>query len=327
MLNIVAIGGGTGLSVILRGLKEISTEITAVVTVADDGGGSGVLREDLGMLPPGDVRNCILALANKEPILQDLFQYRFPEGRLKGQNFGNLMIAAMVGISDSFESAIKKISDIFAITGEVYPVTEDDMILYSELEDGTIVAGESNIPLEVIKRGTKIKRIWIDPSDATCNEVIRQRILSADVIVLGPGSLFTSIIPNLLVKDVVEAVNQSKASVFYIANIMTQPGETDDLTAGQHLELLFKHTDLEHVDFMVVNEGEISQDSIKRYEREEAVPVYCQDCDGELEALKSVTPIIGNFVEIKKGYIRHDALKIAREIQANVERPYKPKQK
>ncbi len=327
MLNIVAIGGGTGLSVILRGLKEISTEITAVVTVADDGGGSGVLREDLGMLPPGDVRNCILALANKEPILQDLFQYRFPEGRLKGQNFGNLMIAAMVGISDSFESAIKKISDIFAITGEVYPVTEDDMILYSELEDGTIVAGESNIPLEVIKRGTKIKRIWIDPSDATCNEVIRQRILSADVIVLGPGSLFTSIIPNLLVKDVVEAVNQSKASVFYIANIMTQPGETDDLTAGQHLELLFKHTDLEHVDFMVVNEGEISQDSIKRYEREEAVPVYCQDCDGELESLKSVTPIIGNFVEIKKGYIRHDALKIAREIQANVERPYKPKQK
>ena len=248
MLNIVAIGGGTGLSVILRGLKEISTNITAVVTVADDGGGSGVLREDLGMLPPGDVRNCILALANKEPILQDLFQYRFEEGRLKGQSFGNLMIAAMVGISDSFESAIRKISDIFAITGEVYPVTEDDIVLYAKLKDGPIVIGESNIPLEVLKRGTEIEKIWIEPSDARTSEIILKRIKDANVIVLGPGSLFTSIIPNMLVTDICDAINESDATVFYISNIMTQPGETDMLTAGEHLELLMNNTNLKHVD-------------------------------------------------------------------------------
>ena len=200
MVNIVAIGGGTGLSILLRGLKEVSTNITAVVTVADDGGGSGVLREDLGMLPPGDVRNCILALANKEPILQDLFHYRFEEGRLKGQNFGNLMIAAMVGISESFEEAIKKISDIFAITGEVFPMSEEDIVLYAQLSDGTTVVGESNIPHEVVKRGTPIEKIWIEPKDAKTYGVVIERIKSADMIVLGPGSLYTSIIPNLLVQ-------------------------------------------------------------------------------------------------------------------------------
>ncbi len=322
MLNIVAIGGGTGLSIILRGLKEISTEITAIVTVADDGGGSGVLREDLGMLPPGDVRNCILALANKEPIIQDLFQYRFEEGRLKGQNFGNLMIAAMVGISDSFESAIRKISDIFAITGEVYPVSEDDIVLYAKLDDGATVVGESNIPLEVLKRGSEIEKIWIEPSDASTSDIILKRIEEADVIVLGPGSLYTSIIPNLLVPDVTKAINKSEASVFYISNIMTQPGETDTLTAGEHLDLLFKHTDLTHVDFMIVNSGEISTDSIRRYEKEEATPVRYESTDEVHLLSHNVTLIEGNFVDIKKGYIRHDAPDIAEVILQYVERSY-----
>ncbi|MBF4695403.1 gluconeogenesis factor YvcK family protein [Fusibacter ferrireducens] len=322
MLNIVAIGGGTGLSIILRGLKEISTAITAIVTVADDGGGSGVLREDLGMLPPGDVRNCILALANKEPILQDLFQYRFEEGRLKGQNFGNLMIAAMVGISDNFESAIRKISDIFAITGEVYPVSEDDLVLYAKLDDGATVIGESNIPLEVLKRGSQIEKIWIEPSDASTSDVILKRIEAADVIVLGPGSLYTSIIPNLLVPDIARAINETKASVFYVANIMTQPGETDTLTAGEHLELLFKHTALSHVDFMIANSGDISTDSIRRYEREEATPVRFEESDKALLSTHNVTLIEGNFVDIKKGYIRHDAPAIAKEITGYVERSY-----
>ena len=322
MANIVALGGGTGLSILLRGLKEISNNITAVVTVADDGGGSGVLREDLGMLPPGDVRNCILALANKEPILQDLFQYRFVEGRLKGQNFGNLMIAAMVGISDSFEEAIKKISDIFAITGEVFPVSEEDIVLYAQLEDGAIVVGESNIPLEAVKRGFAIDRIWIEPKDARTYDVVAQRIKNADMIILGPGSLFTSVIPNLLVHDVVRAINRSEAPVFYISNIMTQPGETDGFSALNHLEALFKHTELERLDFLVVNSGYIDPLVAKRYERESAYPVFLDEADEvKINAMK-IKVIRGDFVEEKKGYVRHDASAISQQLLSQIVKVY-----
>ncbi|HAS73181.1 MAG TPA: hypothetical protein DCS67_03455 [Clostridiales bacterium UBA8960] len=322
MANIVALGGGTGLSILLRGLKEISNNITAVVTVADDGGGSGVLREDLGMLPPGDVRNCILALANKEPILQDLFQYRFVEGRLKGQNFGNLMIAAMVGISDSFEEAIKKISDIFAITGEVFPVSEEDIVLYAQLEDGAIVVGESNIPLEAVKRGIAIDRIWIEPKDARTYDVVAQRIKNADMIILGPGSLFTSVIPNLLVHDVVRAINRSEAPVFYISNIMTQPGETDGFSALNHLEALFKHTELERLDFLVVNSGYIDPLVAKRYERESAYPVFLDEADEvKINAMK-IKVIRGDFVEEKKGYVRHDASAISQQLLSQIVKVY-----
>lgn len=323
MVKIVALGGGTGLSILLRGLKEVSSNITAVVTVADDGGGSGVLREDLGMLPPGDVRNCILALANKEPILQDLFHYRFEEGRLKGQNFGNLMIAAMVGISESFEEAIKKISDIFAITGEVFPVSEEDLVLYARLDDGTTVVGESNIPHEAVKRDIAIDKIWIEPKDAKTYDMVVKRIQDADIIILGPGSLFTSIIPNLLVQDVVDAINQSSAPVFYIVNIMTQPGETDGFTASDHILALKKHTQIEKLDYVVVNTGEIDNIVLERYERESAFPVSLQDKDIELLESLGIKIINGDFVEEKKGYVRHDAPKISRSLLRYVERVYK----
>ena len=159
--KIVAIGGGTGLSILLRGLKEFFSDITAIVNVVDDGGGSGVLREDLAMLPPGDIRNCILGLASKEPVLQELFAYRFNEGRLKDQSFGNLMIAAMVGISDSFEDAISKISDIFAIQGSVFPATNEDVHLVAKLCDGTIVRGESKIPYQVLKKKSPIEKVFL----------------------------------------------------------------------------------------------------------------------------------------------------------------------
>ncbi len=322
MIKIVALGGGTGLSILLRGLKEISSDITAIVTVADDGGGSGVLREDLGMLPPGDVRNCILALANKEPILQDLFQYRFEEGRLKGQNFGNLMIAAMLGISDSFESAIKKISDIFAITGEVFPVSKEDIVLFAKLRDGTTVVGESNIPLEVIKRGTPIEEIWIEPKDAKTYDMVVQRIQNADMIILGPGSLFTSIIPNLLVNEVVEAIEESSAPVFYIANIMTQPGETDGFTAGQHLEAILAYTKLSHVDYLVANVGLIDKETISSYTRESATPVLLTQADRKRLETLNIKVIEGDFVEEKKGYIRHNASMISGMLLSRVERVY-----
>ncbi|MBE0449299.1 MAG: YvcK family protein [Clostridia bacterium] len=322
MVNVVALGGGTGLSIILRGLKEISSNITAVVTVADDGGGSGVLREDLGMLPPGDVRNCILALANKEPILQDLFQYRFNEGRLKGQNFGNLMIAAMVGISDNFEMAIRKISDIFAITGEVFPVSEEDLTLFAELAGGTIVAGESNIPYEVIKRKSKIERIWIEPTDARTSRQVVDRIKKADMIVLGPGSLYTSIIPNLLIHQVVDAINESSASIFYISNIMTQPGETDGLSAGEHLKLIFKHTRLNRVDYLVANKGIASDDIVSRYVNESAEMVKTTADDKRYLIENEIGLIEGDFIDVKKGYVRHNASVISKELLAYIEKVY-----
>lgn len=322
MVNIVALGGGTGLSIILRGLKEISSNITAVVTVADDGGGSGVLREDLGMLPPGDVRNCILALANKEPILQDLFQYRFEEGRLKGQNFGNLMIAAMVGISDNFEMAIRKISDIFAITGEVFPVSEENLTLFVELAGGTIVAGESNIPYEVIKRKSRIERIWIEPTDARTSRQVVDRIKKADMIVLGPGSLYTSIIPNLLIAEVVDAINESDAAIFYISNIMTQPGETDGLSAGEHLKLIFMHTKLKRVDYLVANKGIASHDVVSRYVNESADMVRITEEDKHYLKENEIGLIEDDFIDVKKGYVRHNASVISKEMLAYIEKVY-----
>jgi len=322
MLKIVVVGGGTGLSILLRGLKELTQEITAVVTAADDGGGSGVLREDLGMLPPGDIRNCILALANKEPILQDLLQYRFDEGRLKGQNFGNLMIAAMQGISDNFEDAIMKISDIFAITGEVFPVSEEPLVLYAKLEDGITVRGESTIPLESVKRGAGIAEIWLEPSDATTSERIVKRVGEADIVILGPGSLYTSIIPNLLVENLVTAVNETKAEVIYICNVMTQPGETDHYQASDHLKSLFKHTKLTHVDCLIVNNGRLASDQIEHYLKEDSSPVYVTEkCRKWLENT-GIKVLEDNFIEIKKGYVRHNALKIAKEIESQYTKEY-----
>ncbi len=324
-MKIVAIGGGTGLSVLLRGLKTITPDITAVVTVADDGGGSGVLREDLGMLPPGDVRNCILALANKEPILQDLFQYRFDEGRLKGQSFGNLMIAAMVGISDNFEAAIQKIADIFAITGKVYPVSQEDIVLYAKLQNGTLVAGESNIPYEVLKRKSKIDRIWLEPSDAKTSEHVVQRVLEADAIVLGPGSLYTSVVPNLLIDDVVSAINNRKGKVFYLANLMTQPGETDGFSVKDHLEALYSQTRLGHVDYVVVNSGHMDPAHLKRYETESAKPVHFGEADRQYCTQKRIAVMEGDYVEVVKGYVRHDAVAISKAIARQVEKIYVPK--
>ncbi len=322
MINIVALGGGTGLSVILRGLKEVSSNITAIVTVADDGGGSGVLREDLGMLPPGDVRNCILALANKEPILQDLFQYRFKEGRLSGQNFGNLMIAAMVGISDNFESAIKKISDIFAITGEVFPVSEENLTLYARLCDGAMVAGESNIPYEAMKRKATIEHIWIEPSDAKTSDVVLDRIAKADVIVLGPGSLYTSIIPNLLIPDITRALNASKAQTFYISNLMTQPGETDGLTSGEHLRKLLMHSGLRKVDYLIANNARIPKPILQRYLKESSEQVLISDEDRLFLEENKIKLIENCFFEVVKGYVRHDAINISHEMLRHVERVY-----
>ena len=318
-VRIVVIGGGTGLSVLLRGLKKVTNNITAVVTVSDDGGGSGVLREDLGMLPPGDIRSCILALSNKEPILQELFQYRFPEGRLKNQNFGNLMIAAMTGISDNFEEAVKKISDIFAITGKVLPVTIDDVELIATLKDGTRVVGESNIPYSAVKKKSPIQSLGIVPEDVKVLPEVLAEIEQADVIVIGPGSLYTSIASNLLMEELRECIKNSKGRVAYIGNVMTQLGETDGFGLKDHIKVVETYLGDGIIDTVYANNGNVDEAILSKYAIEEAVPVIVTSEDEAYCKEKNIELIQDDFLEIKKGYLRHDAEKLARRLVHDID--------
>ena len=266
--KIVVIGGGTGLSTMLRGLKYYTSNITAIVTVGDNGGGSGALREDLGILPPGDIRNCILALADTEPIMEDLLQYRFTNGRLKNQSFGNLFLAAMDGISDNFEDAVQKMSSVLAVTGKVLPVTLDDMQLIAELENGNKVLGESEIPNEAIKQKSRIKKLMIEPKEAEPVKEALIAIKEADAIIIGPGSLYTSVISNFLINNIGNAVCKSNALKIYVSNIMTQPGETDGFDVAMHLKTLKKYAGKDSVDFVIANNGIIPEDLIEKYKSE-----------------------------------------------------------
>ena len=313
--KIVVIGGGTGLSTMLRGLKLYTNNITAIVTVGDDGGGSGKLRADLGMLPPGDIRNCILALADTEPIMEDLLQYRFTEGTLKGQSFGNLFLAAMDGISDNFEAAVQKMSSVLAVTGKVLPVTLDDMKLIAELENGNIVEGESIIPDEVIKQKSKIKNLKIEPEKAKPLLDALMAISEADAIVMGPGSLYTSIIPNLLVEDIAECINKSDAIKIYISNVMTQPGETDDFTVSDHIKTLMKYSGKNSVEYVIENNGTIPKDIEERYLSEGSKLVEL-DYDNIKDL--GVKVVETDLVKITKGYVKHDSEYLAQVLMTTV---------
>ena len=313
--KIVVIGGGTGLSTMLRGLKLYTNNITAIVTVGDDGGGSGKLRADLRMLPPGDIRNCILALADTEPIMEDLLQYRFTEGTLKGQSFGNLFLAAMDGISDNFEAAVQKMSSVLAVTGKVLPVTLDDMKLIAELENGNIVEGESIIPDEVIKQKSKIKNLKIEPEKAKPLLDALMAISEADAIVMGPGSLYTSIIPNLLVEDIAECINKSDAIKIYISNVMTQPGETDDFTVSDHIKTLMKYSGKNSVEYVIANNGTIPKDIEERYLSEGSKLVEL-DYDNIKDL--GVKVVETDLVKITKGYVKHDSEYLAQVLMTTV---------
>lgn len=306
--KIVVIGGGTGLSTMLRGLKYYTSNITAIVTVGDNGGGSGELREDLGMLPPGDIRNCLLALADTEPIMEDLLQYRFKDGRLKNQSFGNLFLAAMAGISENFEEAVQKMSSVLAVTGKVIPVTLDDMQLMAQLENGNKVYGESEIPEEAIKQNSKIKKLFIIPEDAEPLEEAVEAIKEADAIVMGPGSLYTSVISNLLVKKIRTAVRRSNAYKIYISNIMTQPGETSNFSVSDHLKELRKYGGKEIVNCVIANNEEISEDLKEKYIKENSIQVKVdkkkiQDMNMEL--------VLGDLIKVDNGFVKHDTEKLA----------------
>ncbi|PJI07834.1 MULTISPECIES: gluconeogenesis factor YvcK family protein [Clostridium] len=307
--KIVAIGGGTGLSTMLRGLKYYTSNITAVVTVADDGGGSGALREDLGILPPGDIRNCILALSDTEPLMEELLQYRFKDGRLKNQSFGNLFLAAMDGISTNFEEAVHKMSSVLAVTGRVLPVTLDNVVLKAKLKNGVVVEGESNIPEQAIIYESPIEKVFIDPQDAKALQETVQAIKEADAIILGPGSLFTSVIPNLLVKDIRNALLKTKALKLYVSNIMTQPGETDNFTASDHVKAIMDHVGGKVVDYTLVNTGTVSEELKGKY-FEKTSEIVKVDKD-KLDKM-GVGIIEGNFIKISNGLVRHDSDEIAK---------------
>ena len=310
--NVVVIGGGTGLSILLRGLKEFTQNITAIVTVADDGGGSGILREDLGMLPPGDIRACILALANTEPTMEKLLQFRFKNGMLKGQSFGNLFIAAMNEIYGSFEMAVKETSNVLSITGKVLPMTLDNVNLYAELENGMVIEGESNIPEEVKKIGSKIKRVFIDSKGSYPLEDAINAINNADLIVLGPGSLYTSVIPNLLVNNMVEKIYNATAPKVYICNIMTQPGETDNYGMLEHVQAILDHSREDLLDYVIVNTEEIPEEILEKYITDGSRPVVTKAEDEIILRNKNIVLISDNLIDIKKDYIRHDNIELSK---------------
>lgn len=309
--RIVAIGGGTGLSTMLRGLKAFSPNITAVVTVADDGGGSGVLRQELGMLPPGDIRNCILALADTEPLMEQLLQYRFKEGKLKGQSFGNLFLAAMDGISSSFEEAVRRMSDVLAVTGRVLPVSLEDVTLCAELEDGCIVNGESRIGRHGSFNKCRIKRVYLEPSGAEPLDDVLDAINQADVIVLGPGSLYTSIIPNLLVRGISPAIKRSKALKLYVCNVMTQPSETEGYSVSDHIRALEEHSYTGIVDMCIVNNSSIPDELREKYHNDGADQV---GIDRERILAAGIPLIEGDYASLKNNLVRHDPKKLAEAV-------------
>lgn len=267
----VCVGGGTGLPNLLRGLKKYTDDITAIVTMADDGGSSGVIRKEMNLPPPGDLRNCLLALADTEPLMESLFQHRFSSGSLKGHSFGNLFLAAMTEVVGDFELAIKESSKVLAVRGRVLPSTLEDVVLEAEFTDGSIICGESKIP----KADLVIKKIRLKPSNAKPLDEAIEAIEEADVIILGPGSLYTSIIPNLLIKDISNSIAKSKAKKIYVVNVMTQPGETTGFAASDHVKAIIEHSNSNVIQYVIVNSEKVPKELQEKYFAEGACQVEC----------------------------------------------------
>ena len=305
--KIVAIGGGTGLSTILKGLKHVTSNITAVVTVGDDGGSSGRLREEMGILPPGDIRNCIAGLANDESLVTKLFQYRFNTGNgLEGHSFGNLFLTALCSITGDMVSAVKESSKVLSITGRVLPSTLEDMKLLAEMEDGRIIYGESNIP----EAGGRISRLKVTPEGLSALDEVIEALKEADIIIMGPGSLYTSVIPNLLIEGITETISKSVAQKIYICNIMTQPGETDEYSVSDHVKAIFDHSNHDNIiDTVLVNDSMPKNPALK-YKAKGSYPV---DLDAEnLKKLGVKTLTRRLFEENEEGLVRHSPTRIAK---------------
>lgn len=311
--RIVAVGGGTGLSVLLSGLKSYSSNISAIVTVADDGGSSGRLRQQFDVLPPGDIRNCLVALADAPALMRDLFQFRFDKNsEFSGHSFGNLFLTVMTRLTGDFEKAIKETSKVLALRGQVIPSTLGDVNLVAHYSDGSVVSGEVQIP----KARKKIKRVDLTPEQPPATPDALKAVKEAQIIVLGPGSLYTSIIPNLLVSGLAEYIAQSDAIKVYVCNAMTQPGETDGYAVSDHIKALISHSSEHILDYCLVNNGEVPEQVLKRYSGENSLLVANDRKNVEALGYRVVEE---DFIMIQDGVIRHDAEKLAKIILSFIE--------
>ena len=307
--KIVAVGGGTGLSTMLKGIKKLTNNITAVVTVGDDGGSSGRLRHEMGILPPGDIRNCIAALADDEDLVTKLFQYRFKMGEgLEGHSFGNLFLTALCAITGNMVRAVQESSKVLNIRGRVLPSTLDDMKLAAEMDDGSIVEGESNIP----ETGKKIKRLFTQPANCKALPEVLKAIKDADLIILGPGSLYTSVIPNLLIKEISAAISKSKAKKIYVCNIMTQPGETTDYTASQHVQAILDHAGYSNMFEAVLVNNSLPEDLSPDYQKANSYPVLVDIDEIKKKNINVVSTRL--YEENDQKYVRHSPARLARAI-------------
>ncbi|MFS0674237.1 gluconeogenesis factor YvcK family protein [Ornithinibacillus sp. 179-J 7C1 HS] len=303
--RIVVIGGGTGMPVLLRGLKNLPIKLKALVTVADDGGSTGRIRNDLAIPAPGDIRNVIAAMSEVEPMLVQLFQHRFADGNdLSGHSMGNLLLAAMTSITGDFYTGIKEISRVLNVKGKIYPISNENISLCAEMKDGSIVEGESNIPLS----GKEIKRVFLNPEDVSPLPNAIKAIETADLIVISPGSLFTSIMPNLIIPQIGEVLQKAKAKIVYVCNVMTQAGETTGFSASDHVQAIINHVGNNVIDAVVVNREKIAPEIRDIYAGENAEPVV-YDVERLLDMGLEI--IEGDIIDYSRGTIRHDTEKIA----------------
>ncbi|MDO5713004.1 MAG: uridine diphosphate-N-acetylglucosamine-binding protein YvcK [Tissierellia bacterium] len=313
--KIVVLGGGTGISNLLRGLKRYTEDLTAIVTMMDDGGGSGMIRKELGLLPPGDIRSCLVALANQSPTMDKVLQYRFTEGGLEGQNFGNLLIVVLNNIYGTFDRAIKEVSNVLNITGRVLPVTLDNVHLVAKFANGDKCIGESRIPITSQRLNTSIVGMDMFPEIPYAFSECISAIEEADIIIIGPGSLYTSIIPNLMVKGISDAISNSKGKVLMVCNCMTQPGETQGFTVTNHIEAIEQHSYTGIIDYCMCNTSKPAKDLLSRYEKDNgASEVLLEPKEQKILEQKGVQFILGDFIEEDSKYIRHDAMKVCEKI-------------
>lgn len=300
--KLAVLGGGTGLSTLLRGIKHLTSDITAIVTVTDDGGSSGALRREMGVLPPGDIRNCLVALSEEETLMSRLFQFRFPgSGALGGHSFGNLFITAISSITGGFGRGVEHASGVLAIRGSVLPVTLHSVALMARMEDGSVIRGESRIS----RAKSRVKELEVSPAPPPAGPKVLEAISGADAVIAGPGSLFTSIVANFLVKGVPAALKRTKATKIYICNIMTQPGETNGYTAGDHMKVLSKYLKGGVFDYIIVNNGKIPPAIARRYARKGSFPVLPDIASG------GGARVIKADLVSRTEYARHDSAKLA----------------
>lgn len=303
--KVVVLGGGTGMPVLLQGLKKYPLDLTAVVTVADDGGSTGKIRDAINVPAPGDIRNVIAALANVDEDLHQLFQYRIEgESGLAGHALGNLLLVATNEITGDFNVAVDKIAQLFNVEASILPIVNESVTLHAEMEDGTIVSGESNIPI----KNKKIARVYLTPENVQANMKVIEAIYEADLIVISPGSLYTSILPNLIINDVIEVLAKTKAKTVYVCNVMTQRGETNDYTAADHLQAIYNHTKKNIIDTIIVQNRPINPSILQVYKQEQARQV---EIDREKLAQLNVNIIEEDIVDHSQTVIRHNYKKIS----------------